>query len=112
MMTDPIARLDHHQIEAQRQVREQRPIGQRAALQQAVCGGSHAEPFSSVDGLFRQAEGTAGAPANLHRYKHVRRAGIHCNQVQLIPPDVDVPAEDRPSGGYQTVGDQLLSRIS
>lgn len=112
MVTDPVARLDHDQVETQRQMRQERPIRQRATLKQAIGSGPDADPLPGIDGLLRQPEGATGTPANLHRDKHPGRAGIDRDQVQFMAADVDVPPEDRPTGGRQAIGDQLFGGIS
>lgn len=112
MVADPIARLDHDQVEAQRQMRQQRAVRQRAAFEEPIGGGPYVEPFPGIDGLLRQPERTAGAPANLDGHEHPGRARVDRDQVQLITPDVDVPPEDRPAAGRQAIGDQLFGGIS
>ncbi len=112
MVPDPVARLDHHEVEPQRQVRQERAVRQAASFEQAVRRGADPDALPAVHRLLWEPECPAGAPANLDRDEHPRRAGINRDQVQFKPSDVDVAPQDRPAGGRQAVGDPLLGGVA
>jgi hypothetical protein len=111
-MADPTAGLDHDQVEPERQVRQWRPIREDATLEQAVCRRSNPRPFPMIDRLLGQAEVPPGPPADLDRDERPRWAGVDGHQVELVAADVDVPAQDRPTGRQQPVRDEVLGAVA
>jgi hypothetical protein len=112
VVPDPTAGLDDNQVEPQGQVRERYAIGQCAAVEQAVRGGADSKTLAGVNGLLGESEGTIGAPANLDRHERTRRTWIDGDQVELVPTDMDVPAEDRPAGRHQAIRDLLFGGVT
>jgi hypothetical protein len=112
VVAHPVARLHDDQIEPQRQVRQQRTVGQRATLEKAVRRRADARALPVVDGLFGQAEVTTGPPADLDGDQLARRSRVDRHEIQLVTADVDVPRQDRPASRYQPLGDQRLRGVA
>ena len=112
VVAQAIARLDHDQVEAQRQVWQLRTIGQDAALEQPVRRGPDPRSLAAVHRLLGQPETPAPAPANLDDDERAWWAGIDGDEIELETTDPDVPRNDRPAGGGQPFGDPRLGGVT
>ena len=111
VVTDPVTRLDDHEVKAQRQEGQHGPVRKGAAFKEAVRGGTHANPFSGVHGFLRKAEGSTRAHPDFDRNKRTRWSGIHRDQVELVSSDMDIASENGPAGSLQSGRNAVLGGI-
>lgn len=100
------ARLDHDQVEPQWQARR---VG---GLQPAPGRLMQARPLPVIDGLLGQAKVPARPPPHLDDHEGAGWPRVDRDQVELRPPDVDLPGEDRPAGVREATGDRVLGGVS
>jgi hypothetical protein len=104
-------RLDHDEIDSQRQGREFAAAGE-AVREQPTDGGTKVRALAVVDGLLPQPEGARGTPAHLDDHEDGGRAGVDRDEIELAPPDSHVPAQDRPAVTLQLSRDRRLGCIA
>src|SRR5262249_32051684 len=73
---------------------------------------SNTDTFAMVDGLLGQTEVALRPPANLDHDEGGWRTRVDRDEVDLIPADVDVPAQDRPARTLEAFGDERLRGIA
>ena len=112
MVADAAAGLEHDEVEAEREPRDRCAIGQRPTIEEAVGGLPDPDPLAMIDRLLWEAEGTVRAPAHLDDHECRRRTRVDGDQVDLVPADVDVPGEHRPSGCLESGGHERLGGVS
>ena len=69
-------------------------------------------PLPSVNGLLRQTKVAARPPTDLHDHERRRWARIDGQEVDLSPPDPNVPPEHTPAGALKARGDPRLGRVA
>jgi len=112
MMPDPVARLDHHEVEPQRQTWDGLSVGERAAVEQAVRRGPDPRPLAVVHRLLGKPERAAGPPPNLDHDQGSWRARVDRHEVELVATDMDVPGQNGPTGIRETCRDNRLGGIT
>ena len=93
----PTRRLDHDQVEPDRQPRQVDAVGQHASIEQAVRRHPDVRPLAVVDGLLRQPEAPRRAPADLDDHERGRRTRVDRHEIELVAADMDVPGQDGPA---------------
>ena len=111
-MTDTISRLHDHEVEPQREVRNLRPVRERPALQEPIGRGADPDTLAGTHRLLGQTKRPIGAPPDLDDHEYRRWPRVNADQVQLMPTDVHVPAEDRPASSGELIRNELLGGIA
>jgi hypothetical protein len=111
-MPNAATRLDDHEIEPERQVRHRLAARQRTSIEQTVGRRANPRSLAMVNGLFRQAEGSARSPADLDHDERGRRTRVDRHEVELVATDMDVPGQDGPTGFREARSDERLGGIT
>ena len=118
MMTDPrrlagaVRGLDHDEVHTHGQAWQRPAVRQSGLAEQAADRRAHVAALAMVERLLGQSEFPRPAPAYLNDDEFGGRSRVDRDEVQLRPPDVNVPAEDQPARRAQAGRDQLLGRIA
>ena len=112
MVPEAPIRLEHDDVEPERESRERFSATQRSPIQQAVRPRPDPRPLPMVDRLLGQPE-FAGAPtSDLDHDQRGRRNWIDRNQVQLEATHPHVAREDPPPCGFQPARDLILGSVA
>ena len=111
VVSDPIAGFDDDEIHPDREGRDQNAIGQPVS-DQARDRSTKLGSLAVVHRFLGQAEVPARPPAHFDDHEGARRPRVDRDQVELSPPDVDLPGEDRPPGVCQAPRDAILGGVS
>ena len=106
------ARLDHDEVEAQREAWDRIPVRQDASVQQAVGRLTHSSALAVIDCLLGVTEVPPGTPTDLDHDQCAGRRRIHGDHVQLAPTDVHIAREDGPAGGDERLDDERFRRVA
>lgn len=112
VMPNAATRLDDHEIEPERQVRHRLAARQRTSIEQTVGRRANPRSLAMVNGLFRQAEGSARSPADLDHDERGRRTRVDRHEVELVATDMDVPGQDGPTGFRKARSDERFGGIT
>lgn len=93
-------RLDHDEVDTDRQGRQRRPARQ-PVLEEAPQGCPKVGSLAMVDRLLGQAEGPRATPPNLDDHEGPRRTRVHGDEIELAPADPHLATEDCPAGGLE-----------
>src|SRR5256714_10796088 len=104
--------LDEHEIEAEREVRQQSAVGKPAAVEQPERGVANPAPFPPVERLLSEAEVAPRSPTDLDRDQHRRRPRVDRDDVQLAPTHADVAGQHGPAGRRKVVCDGDFGRVA
>jgi hypothetical protein len=110
--TGLVGRLDEHEVEPEREVRERLAVREAAPVEQPERGVPHPSSLPPVERLLRQPEVTPRAPADLDRDEGGGRAGVDRHDVQLVAADVEVPGEDRPAACLEAGRDESFGGVT
>src|ERR1700690_1031901 len=108
----PFARLDHREVDPDRQVRQPRAVGQGLCLAQPADGRPEVISLTPVERLLAQTECPAGPPADLDHDQRRRRPGVDREEIHLVSPEPEVPAEHAPAGGRELFCYGIFGRVA
>ena len=106
------ARLDDHQIEAQREPRQRLAVRELASIEQAERRSADPCSLPMVDRFFGQAEFATDPPTDLDHDERCRRAWVDRHEVKLMTTDMDVPGQDGPADRPEMGLDELFGGVT
>ena len=118
MMTDSgrlrLTGLDDDDVESEGELRERPAVGKRARGDHRPRSVAEMAALAVVDGLLGQAEAARPAHPDLddHEASPSGWARVDGHEVDLVPPDADVPGEDRPALLGETPRDERLGLVA
>jgi hypothetical protein len=104
--------FDDDKVEAERERRHHRAVGQRGAVDQPVACPMEKAPLAMVDRLLREPEIAPPAPTNLDDHEGPGRARVGRHEVDLVTADMDVPGKNGPASRDQPIGRERFGGIS
>jgi hypothetical protein len=111
-LPSPVARLDDHEVEPDRQSRDGATVRQGPAIEQSVRRLPDTSPLSMIDRLLCEPEATRASPANLDDHEGRRWTRVDRHEIEFVTADMDVPGQDGPTGLDQSVQDQRLGGVT
>jgi hypothetical protein len=106
------ARLNHHEVEPQREARKTLTTRQSANLDQRIGRTPEVRSLAMIDGLLGESEVAARAPAHLDDDEEGGGTRVDRHEIELVATDMDVPGQDGPAALGQQDGDQLFGGIT
>jgi transcriptional regulator with XRE-family HTH domain len=104
--------FDDDEVEPRRQRRQRPSVRQGAGRDQGPCSVPDVAALAEIDRLLGQAERPRRPEPDLHDDEPVWRTGVDREEVDLVPSDPHVPAEDRPAQADETPRDQRLGVVA
>jgi len=104
--------LQDHEIQADREIRQDRPIGESTCFEQPPDAGPEMGELAVIHRLLGQPEVATATPAHLDDHEDPRRAGIHRHEVQLRSSRAHAAAEEPPAPRGQPGGHIVFGSVA